>query len=136
MKRKSYPDDLTDQEWEQIQGLATEQLNPRGRKGKYSKREMLNAIFYLLRSGCSWRLLPHDFPPWKSVYAQFSKWKRTGTFMKIYECLRKKLRKGLGRNVYASAGIIDSQSVKTTEKGALKVMTEARRSTVGKDIFL
>jgi transposase len=136
MKRKSYPDDLTDQEWEQIQDLATEQLNPRGRKGKYSKREMLNAIFYLLRSGCSWRLLPHDFPPWKSVYAQFSKWKRTGAFMKIYERLWKKLRKGLGRNIYASAGIIDSQSVKTTEKGALKVMTEAKRSMVGKDIFL
>lgn len=135
MKRKSYPDDLTDQEWEQIQDLATEQLNPRGRKGKYSKREMLNAIFYLLRSGCSWRLLPHDFPPWKSVYAQFSKWKRTGTFMKIYERLRKKLRKRLGRNVYASAGIIDSQSVKTTEKGGLEVMTEAKRSMVEKGIF-
>ncbi|MFN0065342.1 MAG: transposase [Chlamydiales bacterium] len=79
MKRQSYPDDLTDQEWEEIQDLATERLNPRGRKGKYSKREMLNAIFYLLRSGCSWRLLPHDFPPWKSIYAQFRQWKRTGT---------------------------------------------------------
>ncbi|MCP5470066.1 MAG: transposase [Chlamydiales bacterium] len=131
MKRRSYPDDLTDQEWEQIQDLATKQFNPRGRKGKYSKREMLNAIFYLLRSGCSWRLLPHDFPPWKSVYAQFSKWKRTGTFMKIYERLRKKL----GRNIYVSAGIIDSQSVKTTEKGALEVMMEEKRSMVEKGIF-
>ncbi|MCP5469507.1 MAG: transposase [Chlamydiales bacterium] len=131
MKRRSYPDDLTDQEWEQIQDLATEQLNPRGRKGKYSKREMLNAIFYLLRSGCSWRLLPHDFPPWKSVYAQFSKWKRTGTFMKIYERLRNKL----GRNIYVSAGIIDSKSIKTTKKGALEVMMEEKRSMVEKGIF-
>jgi transposase len=136
MGRKSYPDDLTDREWELIKDLATEQLNPRGRKGKYSKREMLNAIFYLLRSGCSWRLLPHDFPPWKSVYAQFSKWKRTGIFMKIYERLRKKLRKVLGRNVDASAGIIDSQSVKTTEKGGLEVMTEAKRLVDERGIFL
>ncbi|MCP5469046.1 MAG: transposase [Chlamydiales bacterium] len=81
--------------------------------------------------GCSWRLLPHDFPPWKSVYAQFSKWKRTGTFMKIYERLQKKL----GRNICASAGIIDSQSVKTTEKGALEVMMEEKKSMVEKGIF-
>ena len=122
MKRKSYPDDLTDSEWDLIKDLVTHKTNPRGRKDKYPKRELLNAIFYLLRSGCSWRLLPHDFPPWKSVYAQFSKWKRQGVFMKVYERLRKKLRQRLGRHIYASAGIIDSQSVKTTEKGALKAM--------------
>lgn len=87
MKRKSYPDDLTDIEWDSIRDLATQQINPRGRKSKYPKREMLNAIFYLLRSGCSWRLLSHDFPPWKSVYAQFSKWKYNGVFLKIYERL-------------------------------------------------
>ena len=136
MERKSYPDDLTDQEWKLIENLVTHQANPRGRKSKYSKREMLNGIFYLLRSGCSWRLLPHDFPPWKSVYAQFSKWKREGIFIKIYELLRKKLRKGLGRNVHASAGIIDSQSVKTTEKGALEGMMEAKKLTDGRGIFL
>ena len=136
MKMKSYPDDITDKEWDLIQDLVTYQISPRGRKGKYSKREMLNAIFYLLRSGCSWRLLPHDFPPWKSVYAQFRKWRQTGVFMKVYERLRKKLRKGLGRNVDASAGIIDSQSVRTTEKGALKGTMEAKRSTDGKGIFL
>jgi transposase len=127
MKRRSYPDDLTDREWEQIKDLATAQLSPRGRKSKYPKREILNAIFYLLRSGCSWRLLPHDFPPWKSVYAQFSQWKRRGVFIKIYERLRKNLRKGLGRNANASAGIIDSQSVKTTEKGGSKVMMEGKK---------
>ncbi len=71
MERKNYPDDLTDQEWDLIQDIVTKRNNPRGRKSKYCKREVMNAIFYLLRSGCSWRLLPHDFPPWQAVYAQF-----------------------------------------------------------------
>lgn len=119
MKRKSYPDDLTDKEWNLIKDLATQRTSPRGRKEKYSKREMLNAIFYLLRAGCAWRLLPNDFPPWKSVYAQFRTWKQNGIFMKVYHRLRKKLRKSLGRSLEPSAGIIDSQSIKTTEKGAL-----------------
>ena len=132
MARKSYPDDLTDKEWDLIKDLAMEQTNPRGRKSKYGKREMLHAIFYLLRSGCSWRLLPHDFPPWESVYTQFSTWKRTGIFMKIYE----RLRKTLGRKEHASAGIIDSQTVKTTEKGGLEVTTEARRLMEERDMFL
>ena len=136
MARKSYPDDLTDKEWDLIKDLVTRQLSPRGRKCKYPKREMLNAIFYLLRSGCSWRLLPHDFPPWKSVYAQFSRWKDKGIFMKIYERLRKNLRKGLGRNGHASAGIIDSQTVKTTEKGGLKVMMQGRRLMEERGTFL
>ena len=127
MKRKSYPDDLTDKEWELVRNLVTKRTNPRGRKGKYSKREMLNAIFYLLRSGCSWRLLPHDFPPWKSVYAQFRTWKQNGIFLKIYTFLRKDLRKSLGRKANASAGIIDSQSVKKTEKGGLQVMMGEKR---------
>jgi transposase len=136
MKRESYPDDLTDKEWGLIEDLAIQTTSTRGRKGKYSKREMLNAIFYLLRSGCSWRLLPHDFPPWKSVYAQFSKWKKQGIFINIYERLRKDLRRRVGRNVNASAAIIDSQSVKTTEKGALGVMMEERRLMEERDIFL
>lgn len=127
MERKSYPDDLTDKEWDLIKDLVMKRSNPRGRRGKYSKREMLNSIFYLLRSGCSWRLLPHDFPPWKSVYAQFRTWKQNGIFMKVYQCLRKKLRKSLGRKADASAGIIDSQSIKTTEKGGLQAMTEEKK---------
>lgn len=135
MKRKSYPDDLTDKEWDCIKDLATQQTSPRGRKCKYPKREMLNAMFYLLRSGCSWRLLPHDFPPWESVYAQFCTWKRKGIFMKIYERLRKRLRKKIGRSENASAGIIDSQSIKTTEKGGLKVMTVEKKLMEGRGIF-
>ena len=127
MQRQSYPDDLSNKEWNLIRDIITRRRNPRGRKVKYSQREVLNAIFYLLRSGCSWRLLPHDFPPWQSVYAQFRKWKQNGAFVKIYDSLRRKLRKKLGRNPVASAGIIDSQSVKTTEKGELQVMMEARK---------
>jgi len=127
MERQSYPDDLSDQEWDLVKNIMTKRTNARGRKVKYPKREVLNAIFYLLRSGCSWRLLPHDFPPWQAVYAQFRCWKQNGIFLKVYDCLRRKLRKQLGRNAHASAGIIDSQSVKTTEKGGLQVMMEERK---------
>jgi len=135
MKRQSYPDDLTDQEWDLIQDIVTKRNNPRGRKVKYCKREVMNAIFYLLRSGCSWRLLPHDFPPWQAVYAQFRCWKNNDVFLKVYDRLRKKIRKKLGRHPDASAGIIDSQSVKTTEKGGLQAMMVARKYAAERGIF-
>jgi putative transposase len=119
-RRKAYPDDLTDQEWEYISPLTKNVDTNRGRKPKYGKREMLNAIFYLLRTGCSWRHLPHDFPPWKTVYTQFRAWKLDSFFEKANHVLRGELRKLLNRNELASAGIVDSQSVKTTEKGGVK----------------
>ena len=120
MKRKSYPDDLSKKEWECIKrGVETKKSN-RGRKSKYGKKEMLNAIFYILRTGCSWRHLPHDFPPWKTVYTQFRGWKHNGFFEVLHTMLRKRLRKRLGRDEERTAGIVDSQSVKTTEQGGTK----------------
>jgi transposase len=90
--RRPYPDDLSDQEWNLISTLVTFKITRRGRKGFHPKREMLNAIFYLLRTGCGWRHLPHDLPPWKSVYTQFRRWKLAGLFGGIHDHLRKELR--------------------------------------------
>jgi transposase len=115
--RERYPDDLTDQEWGYIKDLVEIKETKAGRKPKHERREILNAIFYLLRTGCSWRHLPHDFPGWKSVYTQFRRWRLSGLFEKIHDHMRGELRVLLKRNQEPSAGIADSQSVKTTEKG-------------------
>lgn len=136
MTRKAYPSDLSDAEWEQVEPLIHEGVyRSAGSKGKYSRREMLNAIFYVLRTGCQWTDLPHDFPPWKSVYSQFLRWRNRDLFPKINRSLRRKLRTVVGRSDEPSAGIVDSQSVKTTEKKGSADMTEVRRLKVGKDIF-
>ncbi len=134
--RRSYPDDISDKEWLVIEELVNEKTSPRGRKPKHTKREMLNAIFYLLRTGCGWRHMPHDLPPWKSVYSQFRRWRIKGVFEKIHTHLRKELRILLGRTQEPTASIIDSQSIKTTEKGGSKGMMVQRKSKVGKGTLL
>jgi len=134
--RQSYPNDLSDQEWQLIAALVTFKRTPRGRKGFHSKREMLNTIFYLLRTGRQWRHLPHDLPPWKSVYTQFRRWKLAGLFEMIHDHVRKELRVLLKRARDPSAGIVDSQSIKTTEKGGSKVMMASRKLRGGKGTLL
>lgn len=136
LPRQPYPNDLFDQEWNLIAPLVTFKHTARGRKGIHSKREMLNAIFYLLRTGCQWRQLPHDLPPWKSVYTQFRRWKLAGLFEIIHDHVRKELRILLKRASDPSAGIIDSQSVKTTEKGGPKAMMASRKLRRGRGILL
>ena len=107
---------------------------PKGRS-KHSRRAMLNAIFYVVKTGCQWRELPNDFPPWTAVHSQFIRWKQKDLFEKIRNFLRNSLRKALGRNPEASVGIADSQSVKTVEKKGSVVMTGVKKLKAGKDIY-
>lgn len=115
-ERKPYPTDLSDAEWKRLAPLIPKPKTG-GRPAKYDRREIVNAILYVVRAGGAWRLLPHDFPSWRIVYHYFRLWKREGVWKRIHDRLRKLLRKAAGRQVQASAAILDSQSVKTTERG-------------------
>lgn len=132
--RNWYPTDVTDEQWEMIESFFSFQR--RGFQPKYPKREILNAIFYVLRSGCAWRLLPHDFPKWTTVYAHFRKWEKLGLFTKLNDFLRSKLRQKGNRSLTPSGAIVDTQTVKTTEKGgAPKVTMLLKKSRGGRERF-
>jgi len=115
-KRSNYPTDLTDVEWQIIEPLVPP-VKSGGRPADHWRREIVNAIFYVLRTGCHWRLLPHDLPPWPTVYTYFRNWRLDGTWQRIHDSLRRKVRQTAGRQPDASAAIWESQRVKTTEKG-------------------
>ena len=127
MKRAAYPTDLTDREWQVLAPLVPP-AKPGGRPATYPRREVVNAIRYVLRSGCAWRLLPHDLPPWQLVYHYFRTWRREGVWQAMHDALLPPARQALGRQPGPRAAILDSQSVKTTEKGAPGGTTRARRS--------
>ena len=132
--RRAYPTDLTNAEWQILEPLLPPQ-KPGGRHRGYAMRDVIDAIQYVLRGGVAWRSLPHEFPHWRTVYEYFRQWKRDGTWISIHDHLRKELRKQMGRNAHPSAAIIDSQSVKTTEKGGSTAMTGPRRSAAENATF-
>jgi putative transposase len=115
MQRKAYPSDLSSAQWRKLAPLVPG-ATPGGRPPKYERREIVNAIVYVLRSGCTWRMLPHDFPPWQTVYRYFARWRDAGIFQRMNLLLRRELRVCAGHDPEPSAAVLDSQSVKTTEQ--------------------
>jgi putative transposase len=122
MNRKAYPSDLTDKEWDILKTLLPE-AKPGGRPRSVDLREVLNGIFYRQRTGCAWEMLPHDLPPHQTVYDYFNKWSADGTWERLNASLVRRVRVSEGREEEPSAAIIDSQSVKTVEKGATVAST-------------
>jgi putative transposase len=114
-----YPTDLTDAEWQILEPLIPA-AKPGGRPPKWTRRVILNGIFYLVRSGCHWRLLPREFPPWKTVYHYFRAWRIDGTWEHLNATLRERERTRQGRNPQPSGCIMDSQSAKTTSVGGIR----------------
>jgi putative transposase len=113
-----YPCDLTDAEWASLAPLLPEPAR-RGRPRRWALRLLVNAIFYLLRTGCAWRYLPREYPPWQTVYTTFRRWRLQGVWPRVHEALRRGVRLRAGRDPEPSAAIMDSQSVKTTEESGL-----------------
>jgi transposase len=128
--RRAYATDLTDTQWALIAPLIPKAV-PGGRPRKAPTRELVNAILYFLRAGMAWRLLPHDFPPWQTVYYYLRRWQREGVWDRIHHTLLMADRERTGRDASPTAAILDSQSVRTADqKGDRRAMTLARRSEV------
>ena len=119
-----YSTDITDNQWEMLR-VYFETPKGAGRPRKHSIREILNACFYLLKTGCQWRMLPKDFPPWKTVHGKFNEWSKNGTWDYALRELHKVLRVLDGRTEQPTIAIIDSQSVKTTRKK--RALTQAKK---------
>jgi len=118
MKELPYPSDLTAAQWALIEPLLPA-AKLRGRRKKVDLRSITNAIFYVLKGGISWRMLPREFAHWKTVYHYFRLWRLTGLWDRIHDQLRDQVRVSKGRHICPSAAIVDSQSVATQQKGAI-----------------
>ena len=121
MARRGYPTDLTDAQWAVLK-LLLPVARTRGRPRRTDLRAVIDAILYLLRSGCQWRLIPSDFPPWGTVWWYFRRWRIEGAWAQVHRALHRAARVAKGQNPEPAVVIMDSQSVKTTEKGAFAAL--------------
>jgi putative transposase len=124
--RKRYPSDLSDAEWTLLEPLVPA-VKPGGRPAHWSRREIVNGIFYARRAGGPWRALPHDLPPWQTVYGYSWRWRNAGTWETINTALRERVRRAAGRQSSPQVALVDSQSVKTTQQGGRAASTRASR---------
>lgn len=118
-RRPAYTSDLTDEEWAHLRILLPRARGKGNRRSSHQQRELINAMNYVIRTGCQWRDLPHDFPNWKTVYSYYRELKQLNVWEEINTILRRAIRKQAGRDPEPSVVIVDSQSVKTTEKKAI-----------------
>ncbi len=124
--RKAYPSDLRDAEWAILEPLVPA-VKLGGRPARHSRREIVNAILYVVRGGNQWRAMPHDLPPWQTAFYYFRIWRNDGTWEAIHTALHERTRRGLGRETTPSAAILDSQAVKTSQKGGRAATTRTNR---------
>lgn len=133
MEWTPYPSDLTEEQWKLLEPLIP-LAKPGGRHRSVNMREILNGILYVSRTGCAWRSLPHDFPPWGTVHWYYRQFRLAGVWSKIHDHLRERVRRKVGRKPTPRAAVLDSQSVKT-EKGGTVATMRARRSKAANAIF-